>query len=133
MFRSATPEQGYKPTDLAWSLLRFAFKHAPLKFSIGGFVVRLSQHLVFYTAILFAALYICLFLAAPIEVFIASTIALALADGAILIASPSRQRLSRLAAQGGVAISYLAATTVILKLAEGRALQALLAAFPHLM
>jgi hypothetical protein len=89
--------------------------------------------LVFYSAILIAALYICLFLAAPTEVFIVSTIAIALTDGAIFFGSPSRQRLSRLAAEGGIAIGYLAAATAFQELAGGRVLQLLLPLLQHLL
>jgi hypothetical protein len=96
------------------SLLAFALRPAPPRFTVAGFGIRLRQHMVAYGALLASAVYACAFVVAPLETSVISVMFIALVICVAYFFSPSRQRVRRLV-EGGVAASYIVGAAVLLK------------------
>ncbi len=103
-------------TEFGFSLIQFVLQPAPRRFNAVTFVKRTCQNLIIYTGLLLAALYICLLVLAPIEIFIISIGCIVLVVGVFLL-SPSLQKLHRLV-EGALAAGYIAAAAALLKAFE---------------
>ena len=104
-------------TGVAWLNIQAALRPAPCQFTVASFARRTYQNLLVYGVILVTALYVCVFVFAPVETSMFTIFCIGAGGLVILLSSSSRRKMDKVIG-GGIAASYIVGAAALLKAFE---------------